>query len=69
MFQIGIGQSVPLLPDNLSVQLKDIFRQCISRFGRERTIGRGEEKRDGMGEREREIEIKRGGGKRERKRD
>ena len=55
MFQIGIGQSVPLLPDNLSVQLKDIFRQCISRFGRERTIGRGEEKRDGMGwEKERE---------------
>ncbi len=53
MFQIGIGQSVPVLPDHLSVQLKDMFHQCINRFGRERER-RGEEGRGGGEGRERD---------------
>ena len=32
MFQIGIGQTVPGLPDHLPSQLKDVFNQCLSRL-------------------------------------
>lgn len=32
MFQIGIGQSVPGLPDHLSVELKTLFSACLSRY-------------------------------------
>ena len=32
MFQIGIGHDVPMLPDHLSLQLKDIINQCLARY-------------------------------------
>ena len=31
MFQIGIGQTVPGLPDHLAAELKDLFNQCLRR--------------------------------------
>lgn len=32
MFKIGIGQSVPGLPDHLSFELKALFSDCLSRY-------------------------------------
>ena len=32
MFQIGIGQDVPMLPKRVSIQLKDIINQCLTRY-------------------------------------
>lgn len=32
MFQIGTGQSVPGLPDHLSIELKTLFSDCLSRY-------------------------------------
>ncbi len=61
MFQIGIGQSVPVLPDHLSVQLKDMFHRCINRFGRE---GRGKREIGGEGREREERDRRRGKGER-----
>lgn len=31
MFQIGIGQSIPLLPDHLTADIKQLYTNCLSR--------------------------------------